>query len=217
MRRFIPYGYGTTRGGSVCALFIMLWSAFLISRFIGYPGGPEACGHFAMTACPLALLFILSDIITNRIKRSKNKYMDDMLQQPFVCGRIVAITPIHKHTRKEIKEEELRTVRGKYILYNMTVEYDDPISGQLRTATSEPYFQNLNVFLSGKRVEVHYDPAGNIWVEPVEYRESMEEESIGSNKKANDRHFWVVEHSSQILIVLYCFYALLIFLIIKSV
>lgn len=216
MKRFIPYGYGNARGGTVCAILIMLWSAFLIIRFVGYPGGREACTYFGITAGTLAFLFILSDITTNMKNRSKNKHMVDMLRQPYVYGRILAVTPIHKYTRKEIKKEELISVRGKDTLYTLTVEYDDPISGEPRTVTSEPYFQNMDVHLSGRRVEVHYNSEGDIWVEPVEYRENMEEESIGPNKKANDRHFWVVEHSVQILIALYCFYALLIYLILKS-
>lgn len=213
MKGLIPHGYGSVRGGTICATFLSLWSAFLISRFIGYPGGREACTYFGISACALAFLFVLSDVTTNLKRRRRNKHMHEMLQQPYVYGRIVAITPVHKRTHREIKEEELRTVRGRDTLYTMTVEYDDPVSGEPRTVTSEPYFYNLNVCLKGKRVEVHYNSAGDAWPQPVELRTSMDEESIGPNKKANDRHFWVVEHSVPIMIALYCFYALLIYFI----
>ncbi|MBR1724809.1 MAG: hypothetical protein IJ723_07325 [Ruminococcus sp.] len=81
---------------------------------------------------------------------------------------------------------------------------------------SEPYFQNLEVYLKGREVEVHYSANGDLWAEPVEIRTSQEEQSLDENKARADRHFWVVEHAVPLAVGVYAFAALVIFLILYT-
>ena len=105
----------------------------------------------------------------------------------------------------------------KYYAYDtrLAVELESE-TGERRTVTSEPYVQDLNVFLSGKSVEVHYTPDGEVWAEPAEYRESMEQESIGDDKKRTDRRYWVSEHAVPLALGVYAFAGLVIYLIFRS-
>lgn len=217
MRGHVPVGYGTARGGVWTAVFIMGWDAFLMTRFLPLDGARDGCIIMTVIGCILALLFVLSDVTTNIKRRSAVKYMDDMLREPYVYGRITKVTPVHSRTRKELTGEQLTSVRGKNRLYTFTAEYDDPATGETRTVTSEPYVQNLEVYLSGREVRVHYSPDGQVWAEPCQYRESMEQESISADKKRSDRHFWVSEHAVPLALGVYAFAGLMIFLIFNTI
>ncbi len=216
MNRYVPYGYGTARGGTWTALFIMGWDAFLMTRFLGLEGARTGCVIMTAVACILALLFMLSDVTTNLKRRGRIKQMNEMLAEPYVCGSILRVYYVHKRTRKELTAEQLRTVSPKEKLCVFEAEYTDPVTGERRTVTSEPYVQDLNVFLSGKSVEVHYTPDGEVWAEPAEYRESMEQESIGDDKKRTDRRYWVSEHAVPLALGVYAFAGLVIYLIFRS-
>lgn len=215
MKRRIPVGYGSASGGRGLAVFFLLWAGFLISRFYRFEGGREACKYIAAVAGILALLCILSDVTTNLKNRRKNRYMHDMLHAPYVVGEVTAVLPVHYRTHKVLSEEERRVTRAKYIRYVMQVTYQDPISGEPCTLTTEPYTDNPDAFLSGRRTEVHYNLDGHRWAEPTEYRTSQNEESIGANKRLNDAHFWLESHSTGISVAMFAAVVLILFLFLK--
>ena len=184
MHRLHPVGYSTGHAGTIVAVFLGIWSAFIVTFVVisTHENGVDYSAILPFLLCDIIIIagLVLSDITTGKRAKKKIQYMQDMLKNECVKGDIILIEERPYILGRELSPEKLKKsrYRAKDRAYRIKVTYIDPYSRETKTAQSELYqwfqfneydFKNRKMLLTIRDdyANVYVSPDGDAWVEPI--------------------------------------------------
>ena len=160
-----PIGYGKNTLGTCLGVFILLGGVWLTTMLMKSSADMSEARYIMIGAAVLAFLFIMMDLTNNLKNRNNIEYMHRMLEYPSVKGKIVEIKKYHSFLGRdnEVALDD-HTYRQHYV-YRVVVSFYDEESRCEKWIRSESYARNPKRRTLSDRVDVHYSPAGDYWIE----------------------------------------------------
>ncbi|MBO6206079.1 MAG: hypothetical protein J6N53_16595 [Lachnospiraceae bacterium] len=160
----IPMGYGKSSLGTCFGVFIILGGVWLTTTLVK-SGADMADARYIMIGAVLpAFLFIMMDLTNNLKNRNNIEYMHRMLEYPAVKGKIVEIKKYRFHfgVREEITSDQFHY---RSYVYRVVASFYDEKNRCEKKVVSEFYARDPRRWILSDRVDIHYSPAGECWIE----------------------------------------------------
>ena len=157
-------GYGKSSLGTCFGVFIILGGVWLTTTLVKSGADMADAKYILIVAAVLAFLFILMDL-TNNVKNRKNiEHMHRMLEYPTVKGKI---TEVKKYRYNLGVREEIAPDNYRYhsCVYRIIASFYDEKNGCEKRITSELYARDPRRWTLSDRVDIHYSPNGEYWIE----------------------------------------------------
>ena len=165
-RQMTPMGYGKSSLGTCFGVLFILAGVWLTIMTVKSGADISAAKTFLAGAVILAFLLCLMDL-TNNLKNRKNiEHMHRMLEYPTVKGKIVEIKKyLFSFGRIEEVPMDHNRYKKRYV-YRVVVSFYDEKNGSRKEIISPFYAQNPKRWTLSDRVDIHYSPYGEYWIEP---------------------------------------------------
>ena len=160
-----PMGYGKSSLGICFGVFIILGGVWLMAALVKSGADAAEAKYMLIGAAVLAFLFILMDLTNNVKNWKKIEHIHRMLEYPTVKGKIVEIK---KYLFKFDGVEEVSLDHNRYkkrYVYRVVVSFCDEKNGSRKEIISPFYARNPKRWTLSDRVDIHYSPYGEYWIE----------------------------------------------------
>lgn len=170
MRKINPTGYTETfsgRGAAIVTVFVTLLFTFLFFATGAPLSAIHAVKYVYILPAVLICLFIFTDFSTNKKNKSKIEHSKYMLSCPFVVGDVTEIKRTPYFFGREFKERKGIRVKAEDCVFRVVASFYSPVTNKREVVTSERYFSNVTRYITDNKVNVHYSPDGEYWIDIV--------------------------------------------------
>ena len=164
MTQMTPIGYEKNSLGTCFGVFIILGGVWLTTTLVKSGADLSDIKHIMIGVAILAFLFILMDL-TNNVKNRRNiEHMHRMLEYPTVKGKIAEVKRYRRNfgTCEEITPDNHRY---RKLVYSVVASFYDEKNGCEKKIVSELYARDPRRWTLSDRVDIHYSPDGEYWIE----------------------------------------------------
>ena len=164
MAQMTPMGYGKSSLGTCFGVFIILGGVWLKTTLMKSGVDETGVRYILIVVAVSAFLFFMMDL-TNNVKNRKNiEHMHRMLEYPTVKGKIAEVKKYRYNygIGEEITSDEYRY--HSYV-YRVVASFYDEKNGCEKKIVSELYARDPRRWTLSDRVDIHYSPDGEYWIE----------------------------------------------------
>lgn len=169
MKKITPIGYSKSSICKSISIGIIIFSALLILPSTQNGSTIGNLKYFVIFAAVLAMLFFMSDVVSNRKNAKKIEHMEYLLTCPSVKGEVIEIKKIPRLLGKEFTDIPQTKVKvyipAKRAAYRVYARFHNPITDMDEIAISESYTVRVKSEIKDNSVDVHYSPNGETWIE----------------------------------------------------
>lgn len=165
MSKLLPIGYNETKTGKGIAVFFLIFASVLSIILVNSGMEIKYTLYLFGVAAGLGILFVLTDISTNKINKTRIIYMEKMLKCPYAVGTVVEVKKYYYGLNGKIKEiKPGYYVKSKHCAYTIIATFVDDKNNEV-LVESKPYATSPKGYLENNRVKIHYSTDNEFWID----------------------------------------------------
>lgn len=165
MSKIKPIGYSETKMGKGMAIFLVIFVTILSIVLVSSGMDIKYTIYLFAVAGGLSILFILSDLSSNKKNKAKIMHMEKMLKCPSLVGSVVEVKKYYHGLNGKLKEIKPGIyVKSKHCVYTIIASFINDENNEV-IVESKPYATSPKEYLKDNRVIIHYSTDNEYWID----------------------------------------------------
>lgn len=165
MSKILPIGYSETKMGRGIAIFFLIFATILSIILVSSGMEIKYTIYLFGVAAGLSILFVLTDLSSNKNNKTRICHMEKMLKCPYVEGTVVEVKRYYYGLNGKLKEIKPGIyVKSKDCAYTIIASFFDDENNEV-LVESEPYATSPKEYLESNRVNIHYSTDNEYWID----------------------------------------------------
>lgn len=165
MSKILPIGYSETKMGRDLAIFFLIFATILSIILVN--GGMEIkyTIYLLGVAVGLGVLFVFTDLYSNKKNKTRIIHMEKMLKCPYVVGTVVEVKKYYYGLNGKLKEiKPGYYIKSKNCAYTIIATFCDDENNEV-LVESKPYATSPKGYLESNRVKIYYSADNEFWID----------------------------------------------------
>lgn len=165
MNEILPIGYSETKMGRGITIFFLTFAAILSVILVCSGMEIKYAIYLLGVAAGLGILFVLTDLFTNKNNKTRILHMEKMLKCPYVVGTVVEVKKYYYGLNGKLKEiKPGYYIKSKDCAYTIIASFIDHENNEV-LVESKPYATSPKEYLENNRVNIHYSTDNEFWID----------------------------------------------------
>lgn len=165
MSKILPIGYSETKMGRGLAIFFLIFATVLSIILVSSGMEMKYTLYLFGVAAVLGILFVLTDLSSNKKNKKRIIHMEKMLKCPYVVGTVVEVKKYYYGLNGKLKEIKPGFyVKSSRCAYTIIASFLDDENNEV-LVESKPYATSPKEYLENNRVKIYYSIDNEFWID----------------------------------------------------